>query len=192
MNLSGTADWADSMLKSFDRLSPEEQDVFSFIPKHRQLIIEMKAVFQFINTLLQRMKIRGLSNTTVKSSLAEVKLLQTSSHQRVAAIGRLIEAYIREENGKRCDRDAKWHISSDIIESLFGSYKERKSPNAMNGVTKQIFFLPLLTRMKAETGLSNGCFKTFLEHVLLKDLDTWKDSHLSVNRTVKRKTLLCA
>jgi hypothetical protein len=62
----------------------------------------------------------------------------------------------------------------------------------MNGVTKQIFLLPLLTRTKAETGLSYGCFKTYLEHVSLKDLDGWKDCHLSVNRTVKRKNLFCA
>jgi hypothetical protein len=62
----------------------------------------------------------------------------------------------------------------------------------MNGVTKQIFLLPLMTRMKAETGILNTCFKTYLGRVSMKDLDDWKDTHLSVNGTVKRKKILCA
>jgi hypothetical protein len=41
MNLSGTVKWAAMMLKSFDRLSPEEQAIFSFILQHRQIILEM-------------------------------------------------------------------------------------------------------------------------------------------------------
>ena len=57
----------------------------------------------------------------------------------------------------------------------------------MNGVTKQIFFLPVPTKMKGDTKIDNNCFKGYLERVFPKDLDTWRDTHLSVNRTVKRK-----
>jgi hypothetical protein len=192
MNLSGTIDWAVAILKSFDRLNPSEQDVFCFIHKYRQIIMEMEEVFKNVNSLLQRLKKEGISATTARKCLAAVKMLQASHHQRVSSVGRLIEEYIKEESGKQNILDAKCHISSDIIESLFGSYKKRKSPNAMNGVTKQIFLLPLMTRMKAETGIHNACFKTYLEHVFLKDLDDWKDTHLSVNGTVKRKKILCA
>jgi hypothetical protein len=60
----------------------------------------------------------------------------------------------------------------------------------MNGVTKQIFFLPLLTQMKSEMEADSGRFKQYLEHVFLKDLDTWKSNHLTENRTVKRRKLL--
>jgi hypothetical protein len=192
MNLSGTIDWAVKILKSFDRLNPSEQDVFNIIHKHRQIIMEMEEVFKTVNSLLQRLKKEGISATTARKCLFAVKMLQASQHQRVSSVGRLIEEYIKEESDKQNILDAKCHISSDIIESLFGSYKERKSPNAMNGVTKQIFLLPLMTRMKAETGILNTCFKTYLERVSMKDLDDWKDTHLSVNGTVKRKKILYA
>jgi hypothetical protein len=33
------------------------------------------------------------------------------------------------------------------IELLFRCYKARKSPNAMSGVSKQIFFLPVPTKI---------------------------------------------
>jgi hypothetical protein len=105
-------------------------------------------------------------------------------------LGRLTEEYITGEYGKLSGRHAKWHISSDIIESVFGSYKARKSPNTTNGVTKQIFLLPVMTVLKRDTKNDNGCIKNYLEPVFLKDLDTWRKNHLSENRTVKRKKLL--
>ena len=45
----------------------------------------------------------------------------------------------------------------------------------MNGVTKQIFFLPVPTKMKGDTKIDNNCFKGYLERVFPKDLDTWRD-----------------
>ncbi|MDR0714370.1 MAG: hypothetical protein LBF89_08955 [Bacteroidales bacterium] len=191
MNLSGTVKWAATMLKSFNRLSPEEQVIFSFIPQHRQLILEMEEVFTSVNSLLQRLKKSGISTTTAEECTGDIELLQASQYQRVVTVGGLIATYIQKENGKKSIPEEKWHISSDVIESLFGSYKARKSPNAMNGVTKQIFILPLLTRINAKKGLTSGWFKTCLEYVFLKDLDEWKDEHLSENRTVKRRKLLC-
>ena len=137
------------------------------------------------------MKNEGISESIAHETLSEIKSL-TSSTERISALGRLMEGYITGEYGKLSEQYKNWHISSDIIESLFGSYKAKKSPNAMNGVTKQIFFLPVPTKMKGDTKIDNNCFKGYLERVFLKDLDTWRDTHLSVNRTVKRKKLLRA
>jgi hypothetical protein len=65
--------------------------------------------------------------------------------------------------------------SFDVIESLFGDYKERKSPNKMNGITKQIFILPLLPQLQRKTKEDGNAFKIYLENVQLKDLETWKN-----------------
>ena len=45
-----------------------------------------------------------------------------------------------------------WTVSSDILESAFGYTKTRKSPNPLNGVTTQIFILPVLTKKDSKTG----------------------------------------
>ena len=189
MNISHTIFWAFNMLKSFARLNTEEQKVFHFINSYRQIINELKEVFITVNSVLKHLKNKGISKTNAHEALSEIKSL-TSSTGRVSDVRRLIEEYITREYSKLSEKYKSWHISSDIIESIFGSYKAKKSPNAMNGVTKQIFLLPVLTKMKGDTKINNNCFKIYLERVFLKDLDTWRDSHLSVNRTVKRKKLL--
>ena len=97
--------------------------------------------------------------------------------------------YIEREYNNLSDESEKRHVSSDIIESMFGAYKGRKSPNKMNGVTKHVFFLPLLTHIKK---MEKEDFKYCLEKTLLKDLDDWKNAHLSENRTVMREKLLAA
>jgi hypothetical protein len=40
--------------------------------------------------------------------------------------------------------------------------------------------------------MKGGDFKCCLEKTVLKDLDDWKNTHLSENRTVMRKKLLAA
>jgi hypothetical protein len=192
MNLSGTVKWAMALLQSFSRLSKDERKVFRFIKDKQAIIKELSGVFQVVNPVLQQLKNEGLSSSSAKECLSKIRPLLTSSKRRVAAVGKLIEEYLAKECSKLPDEQARCHISSDIIESLFGSYKARQSPNAMNGVTKQILLLPLRTRMKQKAGIDKGCFKLYLERVSLQDLATWRDDHLSENRTVKRRELLSA
>jgi hypothetical protein len=59
----------------------------------------------------------------------------------------------------------------------------------MNGVTKHVFILPLLANIKK---MKRVDFKISLEKTILKDLDDWKNVHLSENRTVMRRKLLSA
>jgi hypothetical protein len=62
--------------------------------------------------------------------------------------------------------------------------QSKKIAYAMNGVSKQIFFLPVLRKIKGNTKIDNRCFKSYLESVFLKDLDDWLNCHWSENRTV--------
>ena len=94
---------------------------------------------------------------------------------------------------KSKNKDTVWHISSDIIESLFGYYKFRKSTNPLNGVTTQIFILPPVTKINKKTGRVSFSVKTALENVFLTNLKQWRDNHLTENMAVAgRKILLSA
>jgi hypothetical protein len=119
-----------------------------------------------------------------------LKALESSPNQRISNLANMVKTYIKKEYSKLSDTNKTWHISSDVIESLFGDYKEGKSPNKMNGVTKQIFILPLLTQLQRKIKVDGNAFKIYLEKIQLKDLDTWKNGHLSENRTVKRRKIL--
>jgi hypothetical protein len=84
------------------------------------------------------------------------------------------------------------YLFRDGIESLFDYSKSRKSPNSLNGVTRQVLLWPLRTKIDAKTGTSNICFTSALETVFMKDLDTWQRESLTENLTVKRRILLMA
>ena len=99
-----------------------------------------------------------------------------------------IMQYLKEEvnklpkNSKAC-----WHASSDIIESLFGIYKDRKSPNSLHGVTPFVLLLPLHTRIGTDDGkIVHFDFKHSLESVYLRDIDKWKKENLLENQVYKR------
>jgi hypothetical protein len=129
------------------------------------------------------MKACPLSNANWR--LSEIISLINSPNQRIS----LIEDYINTEYSKLSDKHKDRHIYSDIIESIFGYFKARKSLNAMNGINKQIFLLSLMTHIK---NLKSNDFKIFTENICLKDLDDWRDVHLSENTTVMRIKLLSA
>jgi hypothetical protein len=96
-------------------------------------------------------------------------------------------AYLREEAGKLNSEKDVWHISSDIPESIFGVYKARKSPNALNGVTSSVLMLPLLTGVNPESGSVRVDFKRAPESVFLRDIDWWTEDKLPENLMVKRR-----
>jgi transposase-like protein len=190
MNLSTTIDWAEKILHAFPKLTGEEQEVFGFLHKHTSIITELGELFETINLLSKRLKTEGLSKETIKTSMAELQSLLYSKSSRVWKVAKDILQYLKEEGEKLKDKKTIWHASSDVIESLFGNYKSRKSPNSLNGVTRYVMILPLLTAINTETGTSNLCFKDALESVFLRDLEQWSDDNLTENLTVKRNEIL--
>ncbi len=124
--------------------------------------------------------------------LAKMEPLLLCPCQRVAAVAQACMDYLNEEKGKLTDEKTVWSVSSDIIESLFGDFKARKSPNSLNGITKLVFIVPLRTKIDAKTGMSSINFKSTLENVCLKELDTWQEENLTENQTVKRRKTLLA
>jgi transposase-like protein len=192
MNLSSSIDWARKMLSAFSRLTSEEQETFKFLFNHVPIITELHILFEAINSISKILKTNGLSHENIKICLEKMEPLLFCPHKRVAAVAQNCINYLNAEKGKLPDEHTVWSISSDGIESLFGYSKSRKSPNSLNGVTRQVLLLPLRTKVDAKTGTSNICFKSALETIFLKDLNTWQKKYLTENLTVKRSKLLMA
>jgi hypothetical protein len=123
MNLSHVIKRAVKMLNAFGKMNVEERKVFSFIPENKPLIEELTTVFKTVNSILQHLKCKGMSEKSADRCLSLLKTLLSSQNQRTVNVGQSMERYIKTELGKLsgvCDR---CHISSDIIESVFGFYK---------------------------------------------------------------------
>jgi len=189
LNLSESIDWGIGVLKNDSKLTEEEQKVFGFVKTHQGLIYELHEVFTKVNTVLKRIKNNGISKKEAKGC---IKMLQTKSTKsvRVQKVMELIRNYLQETSAKMITEKTVWHASSDIIESIFGTYKSRKSKNPLHGITAYVMLLPLLTKVNEDNRLTDVDCKETLERVFLKDLTDWKNKHLTENLAVKRQMKL--
>ncbi|MDR1021900.1 MAG: hypothetical protein LBL94_01270 [Prevotellaceae bacterium] len=192
MNLSLFVRWGRKILHIFPRLAQEEKQAFSFLESSRALLNELSSVFKPLNSILKILKTKGLSEKTVATCTAILHTEMATGSKRVKQVRDSVASYLEEERLKLKDDKSCWHASSDIIESMFGYYKFRRSKNRLNGITSYVLLLPLLTRMGEVRKRSKINFKEALESVFMKDLKAWNDDNLTENLAVKRKKKLAA
>jgi hypothetical protein len=190
MNLSTTIEWAKKILGNFNSFNEKEQKAFGCIKEHSSIIEELDRVFDTSNAMLKLLKNNGLSFKTIKecTSICEA-FAQKAQGLPAKWIGKIAQ-YLQKEKAKLPDEETVWHVSSDIIESLFGTFKSRKADNPLYGVTPFTLALPVLTKIDPQKPEINIDFKEALESTFMSDLKQWNSDHLIENQVVKRRMVL--
>ena len=112
-----------------------------------------------------------------------------NAHSRQAKAGlKMLEYFEKEE--ELLTKDMNINISSDIIESTFGIYKSKKSPNKLYGITSFALIIPLYPKITNEIVTETFNFKERLVNVKLKDVDAWRTKYLSKNWVTERTNTL--
>ncbi len=75
-------------------------------------------------------------------------------------------------------------VSSEVIESLFGTYKSLASLGKLVGTTNLNLEIGVRCMQKQDIDMKT---KEALETILMTDLKEWKDKHSSENQVLKRK-----
>lgn len=190
MNLSTTIEWAQKMEHVFDSFNPQEKHTYGFINQHKVVIEELKSIFDYINyKILAPVKLNGISKEKIDLLLKELKRNLWQNTPRINLFINSLRAYLLELKTK-LPSDALWNASSDVIESLFGFYKLRKSPNPLNGITSYVLLLPLLGRISKTKKPSEIDFKKALETVKGRDITNWAKMNLIQNKTIRRRNKL--
>jgi hypothetical protein len=187
MNLSGIVDWAANILRVFGTLSLVEQETFSFLKYFKHVIKELETVFEMTHKMLKIIKNKGISY----EKIAQCTIL---SKQYGAPIPNIltdkITMYFKEVKDKLPDATTTWHASSDVLESLFGKYKQIASPNKLNGITPFVLSLCIYTNFDPHSTDMANQIKFALENVFMSYLKVWKHTNLIDNQVVSRiKTL---
>jgi hypothetical protein len=187
MNLSGIVNWASNILRVFDKLTPNEQVIFAFLKGFQSLITELEAVFEMTNKILEIIKNEGISY----ENLDKCSVLGIQYISKIPIIlTNKIKAYFKDTKDKLPDATTIWHASSDVLESLFGKYKQISSPNKLNGITPFVLSLCVYTNFDEHSKDMANQIKFALENVFMADLKTWKQENLTDNQVVRRiKTL---
>jgi hypothetical protein len=181
INLSSWVKWSTKMLEIYHTLTEVERKVFSFIPANSSLIDELSDITKCIERIEYICKHNGLSKTTICQCQKTIEKYLLCGNSRMIDLGECFIKFLRKE-AMLIETDMAVHNnSSDIIESLFGRYKVRKSPNKLNGVTPYVLFVPIYVRLAKETQSKKFDFKTALEDKRIWEINTWAKKNLSPN-----------
>lgn len=187
INLSGWVKWSAKMLNIYHSLKTDEQRAFSFIPANASLIDELSGVVNCIENIESICKQKGLSEKTVVECQNTIQIHLLCGNSRMIRLGESIRDFLRKEVMQIGAKVTVYNNSSDIIESLFGKYKERKSPNKLYGITSHVLFMPIYTELSNQKQAKNFDFKAALEEKRIGQIETWSKENLSQN-LVKLRT----
>lgn len=189
LNISQWMEWSSKMLDLYHTLQAEERKVFAFIPANASLIDELSEVVGCINEIELSCKNKGLSKEAVSQCQQKIKTRLLCGNSRMRQIGEAISNFLNEEL-RVLSADMPINNSSDIVESIFGTYKFRKSPNKLNGVTSYILVLPIYTKLCSQSKSEKFDFKGALENIRIQQINDWSKKNLSQNLMQLRRECL--
>jgi len=173
-------------IKQLYLLNEEEKNVYAFIPANSSLINELSEVVKCVEEIEHICKHKGLSKNSISKCQSTIEKSLFKGSVRMVKFGEKISAFLKEEVKLLSEELPVHNNSSDIIESLFGKYKERKSPNKLYGVTSQVLFIPLYTKLLNPQIANDFNFKAVLEEMKMNKIKDWSDENLTPNLVTKR------
>ena len=119
---------------------------------------------------MEKVKNDGLSCKLYRElRLYVAKIIARQNSHRVRKVILRVWRYLKEEVEK-----LRPYVSSDIIESTFGVFKERKSPNKLYGVTAFVLFISAHAGVTAMSSAKPIDFKRIFSEYHLKNTADWK------------------
>lgn len=191
MNLRNWVDWAQKIIGCYDSLDENMKDAYSFIVDFRNLVGELHVCTEAIAYVESLCKNQGFCKRV--NALCQDHIIRNvigNANNRRASVGLEMLDYFKSQADLLSNPGDTRNISSDIIESDFGIFKAKKSPNKLYGITSLVLMLPLYPKTIDFSVAENQNFKVRLTNVKLKDIDLWAKENLSENRvTLRSKTL---
>lgn len=184
MNLNSWVDWGNKMLECFSNLPKEMQEAYTFILDYKELLVELKTAVSAVEYVETVCKTEGFSLATCKKYI--IQHVIGDANIRRAMLGIEILEYFKEQEVKLNGANEPRNISSDVIESTFGIFKQKKSPNKLYGITPFVLFIPLHAKLENKSATKSFNFKERLCNVKLKDIDAFAKKHMSVNWVTER------
>lgn len=151
MNMSSWVLWGNEMLNCYNTLPEKMQEAYAFIKDYESLLRELQTVICAVRHVETICKNEGFSIMTSRKCRSYIIAhVLGNAHYRQARVGiKMLEYFKREE--ALLSENMSINLSSDIIESTFGIYKSKKSPNKLYGVTSFVLTIPLYSKVANES-----------------------------------------
>lgn len=155
------------------------QEKLGWLAHYKDEIAYYAEMIELVQTVQQQVKQEGLSQTSsmdFENSLKD-KVLTAPAEQ----IKKQIIGYLTEEGGKIPDGEIRLG-TSDIIESIFGKYKQYTANSPLKEVGKMILTIPLCV-----TKITSQLVKRAMECISTMDVKEWADQVFGPSALSKRR-----
>ena len=188
MNQGRTVDWSEIILNNWEKLNEKERSFFGQIKDCQPIIQVLGNCIKIAKIVGSIFKKKGLSTETLLEVRQELEKFKESKG--------LVEVFLSKIESYLCEYElfiSKYpngyciHVSSDIIESMFGKYKNKANNYALTGLTKLNLELPLYCMEDEEIILQT---KLALEGVFMTDLGEWVKNQSPDSQLIRRLRFL--
>lgn len=183
MNLYEIILWGRRILKYIRKKHDKEQKELlklklGFVKDYKYLIEEIYEITQVVKQIQKEVKTKGLNQKTIRKSKSLLKSLKTENGKK---LGKELNKYFKD-CFSAFDEKQNLICTSDIIESIFGKYKNFSSENKMAGITSLALCVASVT-----VGNLSDILKKVLESVKTTDVLQWTEDNIGESVLAKRK-----
>ena len=189
MNVFETVHWAKAVIDNGHLLSSREKYMLGFVKSHASLVEELHDVMTGYEYMERLCKEDGFSHKTARMCRDHVVRNFMTRGDRVRRLGDMIISYLNREE-ELLEGDETHNICSDIIESTFGYFKDRMSPNKNYGYTPLVLLIPLRLQLSTIEDCRNFNAKTAIGNTKMEDIRKWRADNLLPNPSIKRMNVL--
>lgn len=184
-NIKIISDWCEktlALIQSDREIEPDAYNQLKWLLDYKSFIKDLSLLNKTINQIEKNLKHRGLSTESKKEC-----------NNILANINSEMGLYFKDEFKKYINEMEllvpdckKILITSDIIESAFGKYKNYTSSNPMAGMTNLILCLSAFTASLTEQNV-----KEALENTTINDIKVWTKKFVGKTLLQKRREAFC-
>lgn len=159
-------DWAMKIKQHYHQLDEQQQQNLSFIYTYQNLLNEWEILQKLVNKSNALLKVNGLSFNTIQ----QIRQLLTDDLPEVLRVDnfkKLVANYLDTHQSK-IDPKQNYLCCSDIIESIFGTYKQSIAKGSQN-ITELVLALAALGK-----NFQTQEVKMAMEAVKVKEIQQWK------------------
>jgi hypothetical protein len=181
LNINEISKWCEKMIRYYEsnkHIKKEICDKISWIYEYKDFILELAEINELICKLEKILKNYGFSKESLDKCYS---LLKYTKSKIIEEIKKQINIYFDDLKSK-IEENKKLLITSDIIESSFGKYKNYISQNPIAGITNLILSISAFT-----CSLNEQDIKIALENTGIKDVKEWTKKNIGKTLFQKRR-----
>jgi hypothetical protein len=181
LNLELISQWGSKIITILDntQMAEKERELLSWVGKLKPFIMEMQNIMSTVEKVSVLLKHNGLNQKTRKACLKILKSSPKSTKQKI--FNALFIEYLDNNMEKRTAKKETLMCTSDIIETVFGRYKNELNQNPVNGITDMALIIPAMTSSLSEDEIMKA-----IDKYTTKQIIQWQTDNLCDSLSVKR------